>query len=153
MWPRSSSLLLAASIIQVVFASLPVSSEDSPAVQLDNGTFVGTSDGSVDKFLGIPFAKPPYVHVFFRLLFQVSLADELFLLYSVGDLRLRLPVASDAYSGIYNASAFGPACPQLNSSALLNISVLPPETLLFLVENTTVAPVGDGEEDCKGSFS
>ena len=30
-----------------------------PTVTLDNGTFVGVSQGFADMFLGIPFAKPP----------------------------------------------------------------------------------------------
>ena len=33
----------------------------APTIQLDRGTFVGSSTGTVDKFLGIPFALPPYV--------------------------------------------------------------------------------------------
>lgn len=28
-------------------------------VSLDKGTFVGTTDGSVNKYLGIPYAQPP----------------------------------------------------------------------------------------------
>ena len=31
----------------------------SPAVSLDQGTFTGVSDGVTNRFLGIPFAKPP----------------------------------------------------------------------------------------------
>lgn len=30
-----------------------------PTVQLDGGTFTGTTLGKVSKFLGIPYAKPP----------------------------------------------------------------------------------------------
>lgn len=30
-----------------------------PTVTLDEGTIVGTSDGFLDQFLGIPFAQPP----------------------------------------------------------------------------------------------
>ncbi len=33
------------------------------AVKLDGATVIGTSDGTVTKFLGIPFAEPPYVGV------------------------------------------------------------------------------------------
>lgn len=36
-----------------------VSKTTVPLVQLDEGTFVGTLDGNVNTFLGIPFAKPP----------------------------------------------------------------------------------------------
>ena len=34
-----------------------------PEIHVDAATFVGTSYGSVDGFLGIPFAKPPCVSV------------------------------------------------------------------------------------------
>lgn len=33
----------------------------APTVTLDQGTFVGIGNGNVSRFLGIPFAKPPYV--------------------------------------------------------------------------------------------
>lgn len=36
----------------------------SPTVTLDGATVVGTSDGTVTQFLGIPFAQPPYVWVY-----------------------------------------------------------------------------------------
>lgn len=32
-----------------------------PAVVLDSGTFTGFTDGVTNQFLGIPYAKPPYV--------------------------------------------------------------------------------------------
>ena len=35
----------------------------SVAVKLDNGTFFGITTGSMNKFLGIPFAQPPYAHI------------------------------------------------------------------------------------------
>ncbi|THH21429.1 hypothetical protein EW146_g170 [Bondarzewia mesenterica] len=39
--------------------AMPTARATSPTVRLDNGTFVGTTSGSVSKFLGIPFAQPP----------------------------------------------------------------------------------------------
>lgn len=33
----------------------------SPTVKLDQGTFIGVASGEVNKFRGIPYAKPPYV--------------------------------------------------------------------------------------------
>ncbi|KAI0787378.1 carotenoid ester lipase precursor [Fomes fomentarius] len=60
-----------------------------PAVQLDQGTFVGTSDGTTNKFLGIPFGKAP-----------------------VGNLRFNLPVAVDPYNGTQTVTSYGPGCPQ-----------------------------------------
>ena len=71
--------------------------------------------------------------------------------FSVGDLRLRLPVANDPYEGTYNATAFGPACTQQNATSDANFAVLPPETLTFLLYNYT-KDVGAGAEDCKLSL-
>ena len=57
------SALLAVSVVTGAALASPVvrGPASSPTVRLDNGTFVGTSDGTVNSFLGIPFAKPPYV--------------------------------------------------------------------------------------------
>ena len=30
-----------------------------PTITLDDGTFTGTTSGSVSRFFGIPFAQPP----------------------------------------------------------------------------------------------
>ncbi|KAI0766814.1 Alpha/Beta hydrolase protein [Irpex lacteus] len=60
-----------------------------PQVKLDQGTFNGIHNGSVDKFLGIHYAKPTW-----------------------GDLRLRFPVANDPYTGEQNATEFGLTCIQ-----------------------------------------
>ena len=34
----------------------------SPTVTLHQATVTGTRNGSLDKFLGIPYAQPPYAH-------------------------------------------------------------------------------------------
>ena len=39
--------------------ALVASAPAIPAVTLDSGTFIGTTDLVTDKFLGIPFAQPP----------------------------------------------------------------------------------------------
>lgn len=36
-----------------------------PTVHLDQGTFIGVANLSTHKFLGIPFAKPPLVNIYF----------------------------------------------------------------------------------------
>ena len=42
-------------------SAFPLTPRGAPAVQLDQGTFIGTTDGTTNKFLGIPFAQPPCV--------------------------------------------------------------------------------------------
>ncbi len=53
------SALLYLSLTGAVTTDGPI----APTVQLDAATVVGTRNGSVDSFLGIPFAQPPYVSV------------------------------------------------------------------------------------------
>ncbi len=59
-------------LLQIVISALLYSSltgaitadgSTAPTVQLDTATVVGTQSGSVDSFLGIPFAQPPYVSI------------------------------------------------------------------------------------------
>ncbi|KAI0091261.1 carotenoid ester lipase precursor [Irpex rosettiformis] len=82
---------LAASTTSVAFAQSTTadSTGGNPQIRLDRGTFIGVRNGSIDRFLGIPFAKPP-----------------------LGGLRFSLPVAPDRYTGQHNATEFGPACHQ-----------------------------------------
>ena len=117
-----------------------------PSVQLDNGTFVGISDGTVDKYLGIPYVKPPYVsmpHVI-----HLWLTRRFALFDSTGDLRFRLPVPNDAYNGTQKVIAYGPSCPQLSSSLTPNISKLPLTTILFVLTKWNRA-VNTTDEDCE----
>ncbi|TFK80316.1 carotenoid ester lipase precursor [Polyporus arcularius HHB13444] len=69
-------------------------SDVRPQVQLDGATLIGTVTGSVENFLGIPYAEPP-----------------------VGDRRLRLPQLIKSYDGTINASAYGHTCFQQVSSS------------------------------------
>lgn len=64
----------------------------SPSIATDYGTWVGSSSGGIDSFLGIPFAQPP-----------------------VGNLRFKAPVAPNVTYGTYSATSYGPSCPQMIS--------------------------------------
>ncbi|VDB92096.1 unnamed protein product [Peniophora sp. CBMAI 1063] len=86
---RRSPVLSLALLGARIASSVATQVSSGPTVLLDNGTFVGVSEGHVSAFRGVPFAKPP-----------------------VGDLRFRLPVATDPYDGTYNATAFGDSCIQ-----------------------------------------
>ncbi|OJT04264.1 Lipase 4 [Trametes pubescens] len=100
----------------------------SPTVTLDKGTVVGTSDGFLDQFLGIPFAQPP-----------------------IGDLRLQLPVPVSPYSGVINATAPGNQCFQQVLPVPPVPSGSPPEISQFLQAITASEGPGAGppqSEDC-----
>ncbi|KAI0028027.1 carotenoid ester lipase precursor [Vararia minispora EC-137] len=72
-----------------------------PTVFLDNATFVGTALSAHSiGFLGIPYSKSP-----------------------VGDLRFRTPEPHTPYTGIVNATSFGPACIQQHPADLVWMTV------------------------------
>ncbi|EIW81564.1 carotenoid ester lipase precursor [Coniophora puteana RWD-64-598 SS2] len=87
----ASSLLRAAPLLAVaaLAGASPLAKRADPTVKLDNATVTGSASGSVNKFLGIPFAQPP-----------------------TGNLRFQLPQPLSAYSTDFSATSFGPACPQ-----------------------------------------
>ncbi|MGH3192912.1 MAG: carboxylesterase family protein, partial [Streptosporangiaceae bacterium] len=55
-----------------------------------NGAVRGLANGAVDEFLGIPYAAPP-----------------------VGPLRWQPPQPAASWTGVRNATAFAPHCPQV----------------------------------------
>ena len=61
-----------------------------PVTVTANGAVRGLADGAVDEFLGIPYAAPP-----------------------VGPLRWQPPQPAASWSGVRDATAFAPHCPQL----------------------------------------
>ena len=66
------------------------------------------------------------------------------LLSSVGNLRYRLPQALPAYTGNYQATQYGPSCPQ----QLTNISGFAPATGSFLI-GAFLGPISNSSEDCE----
>ncbi|KAF9046245.1 carotenoid ester lipase precursor [Panaeolus papilionaceus] len=93
-----------------------------PTIQLDSGTFKGIADGKSNKFLGIPFAKPP-----------------------VGDLRFKLPVANSPYTGSFDATAYGPSCGQM--AVNLPIEGLVGDAANFVI-NSIFGQIFPDDEDC-----
>ena len=60
-----------------------------PVVVVGNGAVRGTTVGATDEFLGLPYAAPP-----------------------VGPLRWRPPQPAAHWSGVRDATQYGPHCPQ-----------------------------------------
>ncbi|KIJ09789.1 hypothetical protein PAXINDRAFT_102177 [Paxillus involutus ATCC 200175] len=96
----------------------------SPTVTLDSATVTGLSSGSVNEFLGIPFAQPP-----------------------TGQLRFQLPQALPPYDASFSATAYGPACPQ-QAMEVPVVSVLPAETLDYLTFVNSSIVITPAAEDC-----
>ena len=57
------------------YASVLSNGQDIPTVELDNGTFVGVRKGAINRFLGIPFAEPPYVYPIVSLIFTDEMTE------------------------------------------------------------------------------
>ena len=71
-------------------AASPVAGGASPVVRIDDGLVRGASAAGLDSFLGLPYAAPP-----------------------TGNLRWRPPQPAAAWSGVRDATQFGPSCPQV----------------------------------------
>lgn len=78
-------------LLSLLLALLPAAvGWAAPApVRIDSGALAGREDGGVISFKGIPYAAPP-----------------------VGPLRWRTPRPPAPWSGVREAAAFGPSCPQ-----------------------------------------
>jgi len=70
----------------------PASGGASPIVRIDDGLIRGASATGVNSFLGLPYAAPP-----------------------TGNLRWRPPQPASSWSGVRDATTFGPSCPQAPS--------------------------------------
>jgi len=97
---------------------------DIPVVQISNGTVQGSRSGTVDNFLGIPFAQPP-----------------------VGELRFRPPLPVNTSFGILNATGLPRACAQLPQDVDPGTYQQIPASDFAPYSVFTEAPSDDGE-DC-----
>ena len=70
-------------------ATAHAGSGGAPIVRTDDGAVRGMTAGTLDEFLGIPYAAPP-----------------------TGNLRWRPPQPPAEWQGIRDATQFGPSCPQ-----------------------------------------
>jgi acetylcholinesterase len=122
----------------------PAARASAPTVKLDNGTFVGTTTGNVNKWLGIPFAQPPYVWHFLSARFTVIFSDLMYC--SLGNLRFNLPQPIQPYTGTKTVASYGSACPQ-QALTLPIVSGLAQEAIDYLA-NTIFGVVFPSDEDC-----
>ncbi len=99
----------------------PASGGANPIVRIDGGLIRGASATGVNSFLGLPYAAPP-----------------------TGKLRWRPPQPASSWSGVRDATTFGPSCPQATERNPL----LPPGTIsedcLYL--NVYAPPVGSNDQ-------
>lgn len=56
-----SSLLLGLALHAFNAVAVPLVERAAPTVTLESSSFTGVTSGQHTKFLGIPFAQPPYV--------------------------------------------------------------------------------------------
>jgi para-nitrobenzyl esterase len=98
-WRGCTRLAVAAVTLGVLIAAAPAVGASTggghavpgggPVVGTTNGAVRGTSNGAVNEFLGIPYAAPP-----------------------VGALRWQPPLPAATWTGVRDATQFGPHCPQ-----------------------------------------
>ena len=80
----------------------PASGGANPIVRIDDGLIRGADAAGVNSFLGLPYAAPP-----------------------TGNLRWRPPQPASSWSGVRDATQFGPSCPQAQAGN----PFLPPGTI------------------------
>ncbi len=85
-----SAMMMSAMTLGAIVMSAPLlAASSAPQVKTTAGVVEGVSDGPVHAFLGIPYAAPP-----------------------VGELRWKPPLPAANWTGVRQATAFGPHCMQ-----------------------------------------
>jgi len=104
----------------IVFRAVPmVASDSDPIVSVTGGQIKGAMlDQGGAVFKGIPYARPP-----------------------VGDLRWREPIPVQRWSGVRDATAYGPMCSQVTSPLSPNGAEISKEDCLYLNVWTSEWPV------------
>jgi carboxylesterase type B len=95
----------------------------APTVTIKNGTVVGSTNGIIDSFNGVPFAQPP-----------------------VGNLRLKPPQSITKPYGTITATGVPTACPQFGSTD--NLNDLPTGVLGQILDLPIVQTASKAGEDC-----
>jgi para-nitrobenzyl esterase len=86
-------------------------------VKVEDGLLEGSVDDGIHKFLGIPYAAPP-----------------------TGALRWRRPQPVEKWSGVKEASEFGPRCAQNESTTLMNAASADEDCLYLNVWTPDLTP-------------
>jgi para-nitrobenzyl esterase len=87
------ALVVGLSAAFAAFANPAQAATTRPVVLTDTGLLRGVGGGTVDNFLGVPYAAPP-----------------------TGDLRWRAPQPAKPWPGVHEASAYGNRCPATAST-------------------------------------
>ncbi len=140
-WVEAFAMKLQALVALAFHVYLACAAPSSTKVTLDKGIFVGTTDGNVNKYLGIPYAQPPWVKCALSVSWIVDWCWD-----SVGNLRYRHPEPFGAYSGHYDATKFGPSCTQV-ARKFPKVPKVSPEILDYL-NNTLYQVAKPDSEDC-----
>ena len=130
MWALSVFVFL---VIAQVGVSLDTdsSSSSSPIVTLSYGSFQGKVAGTTAQWLGMPFAAPPCVTIYF-----LSCNFTTHHSHSTGERRFGFPEPPIPFTGVHNATVYGPSCHQQ--------AVIPPPGFPLQLSG----PPGVMSEDC-----